>query len=94
MKKNKQSLTKYSKEELIDKFRALEREYQILGRAHRRALRSLAAYRNILHLELKAPEEYWDSILDSMVDEDTIDDFDLPPEKRKNQKKKEIQGYG
>ena len=94
MKNKKQSLAKYSKEELIDKFRELERDFQALERAHQRALRTVASYRNVLQLEFKASQRYWDEILDKMIDEE-IQDFEdpIPADSKIPRKKKDIEGY-
>ena len=95
MKSNKQKpLSKMTKPELIQIIRSMQKDFNELERAQIRCVRTVASYRNILMAELKSSRRYWDSIIDDMIEEEVLDDADLPPNYKIPSKKKEIEkGY-
>ena len=95
MKKEEQKLIKkFTKEELFKIVKTQDNKILRLEKEYHRALRTIASYRNIIQTEMRSAPEYWNQILDDMVEEfeeSTPPDAKVP---MKQSKKKDVErGY-
>ena len=89
-KQDKKLLKDFTKPELLKIIKNQDFQLERLEKEYHRALRTIASYRNIIQTEMRSTPEYWNNILDDMIEEDE----QTPPGfKEPSKKSKHLEGY-
>jgi len=90
IKEEEKIMKKFTKKEMFKIIKNQDFQLQKLEREYNRALRTIASYRNIIQTEMRSAPEYWNKILDDMVEEE---ERNPPDSVEPSKKSKHLEGY-
>jgi len=70
IKQDEKLLKKFTKKQLLKIIKNQDFEIQSLEKEYHRALRTIASYRNIIQTEFRAPHNFFENIIDDMIEEE------------------------